>query len=153
MPRPSSLIIIDLLDSLKPHWKLALEMSRTIRAPLVEGSNNDAAIVRSTINLAHGLGLKGSAEGVGNADVWNRWVALGCELGLRVPRYPAVAGSGDDAMIVRIAMRLGNSTVKVKYASFKPNPRYASRRPFHRLLGREKCGPFRWSIKRKDSET
>lgn len=60
-------------------------MSRTIHVPLAEGSNNDAAIVRSTINLAHGLGLKGSAEGVENADMWNRWVALGCELGQGYP--------------------------------------------------------------------
>ena len=42
-------------------------------------NENDALIVRSTIDLAHNLGLKVVAEGVENRDVWNRLVALGCD--------------------------------------------------------------------------
>jgi diguanylate cyclase (GGDEF)-like protein len=40
---------------------------------------NDALIVRSTIDLAHNLGLKVVAEGVEDQDVWDRLVAFGCD--------------------------------------------------------------------------
>jgi diguanylate cyclase len=40
---------------------------------------NDALIVRSTIDLAHNLGLKVVAEGVENLDAWERLVAWGCD--------------------------------------------------------------------------
>jgi EAL domain-containing protein (putative c-di-GMP-specific phosphodiesterase class I) len=40
---------------------------------------SDAAIVRSTIDLGHDLGLKVVAEGVENRDVWHRLIALGCD--------------------------------------------------------------------------
>ena len=40
---------------------------------------NDAMIVRSTIDLAHNLGLKVIAEGVENREVWNRLTELGCD--------------------------------------------------------------------------
>ena len=41
---------------------------------------NDAAIVRSTIELGHNLGLRVVAEGVENEDIWQRLTALGCDL-------------------------------------------------------------------------
>jgi len=40
---------------------------------------NDAQIVRSTIDLAHNLGLKVIAEGVETRDVWDRLKVLGCD--------------------------------------------------------------------------
>lgn len=40
---------------------------------------NDAQIVRSTIELAHNLGLKVIAEGVESREAWDRLVALGCD--------------------------------------------------------------------------
>ncbi len=40
---------------------------------------NDAQIVRSTIDLAHNLGLKVIAEGVESSEVWDRLLALGCD--------------------------------------------------------------------------
>jgi diguanylate cyclase (GGDEF)-like protein len=43
-------------------------------------SDSDAAIVRSTIDLARNLGLKVVAEGVETADVMNRLATLGCDL-------------------------------------------------------------------------
>jgi diguanylate cyclase (GGDEF)-like protein len=41
---------------------------------------NDAAIVRSTIDLAHNLGLKVTAEGVETEAVCDRLVGLGCDM-------------------------------------------------------------------------
>jgi EAL domain-containing protein (putative c-di-GMP-specific phosphodiesterase class I) len=40
---------------------------------------NDAQIVRSTIDLAHNLGLKVIAEGVENRPLWDRLRDLGCD--------------------------------------------------------------------------
>jgi EAL domain-containing protein (putative c-di-GMP-specific phosphodiesterase class I) len=42
---------------------------------------NDAVIVRSTIDLAHHLSLKVIAEGVESSDIWDRLVAWGCDGG------------------------------------------------------------------------
>lgn len=41
---------------------------------------NDAVIVRSTIDLAHDLRLKAIAEGVENREAWDSLVALGCDV-------------------------------------------------------------------------
>ncbi len=41
--------------------------------------DNDAVIVRSTIDLAHNLGLKVTAEGVENKDTWEILTVLGCD--------------------------------------------------------------------------
>jgi diguanylate cyclase (GGDEF)-like protein/PAS domain S-box-containing protein len=43
-------------------------------------NENDAVIVRSTIDLGHNLGLKVVAEGVETEEVWGRLVDLGCDL-------------------------------------------------------------------------
>ena len=40
---------------------------------------NDEIIVRSTIDLAHNLGLRVVAEGVENADIWDRLRSFGCD--------------------------------------------------------------------------
>jgi EAL domain-containing protein (putative c-di-GMP-specific phosphodiesterase class I) len=42
--------------------------------------SDDAAIVRSTIDLGHNLGVKVVAEGVETADGWRLLQALGCDL-------------------------------------------------------------------------
>ncbi|HXA41195.1 MAG TPA: EAL domain-containing protein, partial [Phenylobacterium sp.] len=50
---------------------------------LVEGvteSQRDALIVRSTIDLAHSLGLKVTAEGVETNDCYSLLAAMGCDL-------------------------------------------------------------------------
>jgi EAL domain-containing protein (putative c-di-GMP-specific phosphodiesterase class I) len=41
--------------------------------------NNDAVIVRSTIDLAHNLNLKVIAEGVENREIWDQLSAQGCD--------------------------------------------------------------------------
>ena len=40
---------------------------------------NDVTIVRSTIDLAHNLGLRVVAEGVENESLWDRLSAFGCD--------------------------------------------------------------------------
>jgi EAL domain-containing protein (putative c-di-GMP-specific phosphodiesterase class I) len=42
--------------------------------------SSDAAIVRSTIDLAHNLGLRVVAEGVESHEAWQRLVEMGCDL-------------------------------------------------------------------------
>lgn len=45
----------------------------------MEANENDAVIVRSTIDLAHNLGLKVTAEGVETRDAWDTLSILGCD--------------------------------------------------------------------------
>ncbi len=45
----------------------------------MEVNENDAVIVRSTIDLAHNLGLKVTAEGVETQEVWDLLSILGCD--------------------------------------------------------------------------
>jgi len=45
----------------------------------MEENDNDAVIVRSTIDLAHNLGLKVTAEGVVTQGVWDILEILGCD--------------------------------------------------------------------------
>ena len=42
--------------------------------------DDDAVIVRSTIDLGHNLGLKVVAEGVNSISAWNRLRQLGCDM-------------------------------------------------------------------------
>ena len=46
----------------------------------MEESENDAVIVRSTIDLGRNLGLRVVAEGVETQAAWNHLVALGCDV-------------------------------------------------------------------------
>jgi diguanylate cyclase (GGDEF)-like protein len=46
----------------------------------MEENENDAVIVRSTIDLGRNLGLRVVAEGVETAEAWSRLVALGCDV-------------------------------------------------------------------------
>jgi len=45
----------------------------------MEENDNDAVIVRSTIDLAHNLGLKVTAEGVETQAAWDTLEILGCD--------------------------------------------------------------------------
>jgi hypothetical protein len=45
----------------------------------MRSDDNDAVIVRSTVDLAKNLGLKVTAEGVEDRETWDRLVALGCD--------------------------------------------------------------------------
>ena len=57
------------VDELKIDKSFVMEM---------EENENDAVIVRSTIDLAHNLGLKVTAEGVETQAVWDTLSVLGC---------------------------------------------------------------------------
>lgn len=46
----------------------------------MEENDSDAVIVRSTIDLAHNLGLNVTAEGVENQDTWDTLTILGCDV-------------------------------------------------------------------------
>ena len=47
----------------------------------VETDRDDAAIVRSTIDLGHNLGLKVVAEGIENEAIWRHLRQAGCDIG------------------------------------------------------------------------
>ncbi len=57
-----------------------LKLDRAFVAPIMH-DERAAAIVRSTIELAHSLGLRMVAEGIEDADTWHRLVAMGCDVG------------------------------------------------------------------------
>jgi EAL domain-containing protein (putative c-di-GMP-specific phosphodiesterase class I) len=46
---------------------------------VMEMARHDEVIVRSTIDLAHNLGLQIVAEGVESQEIWNRLVVPGCD--------------------------------------------------------------------------
>jgi len=58
----------------------------------MDQDENDAVIVRATIDLAHNLGLKVVAEGVESIDVWDLLEMLGCDTAqgyyIRRPQKP-----------------------------------------------------------------
>jgi len=56
-----------------------LKIDRSFVTPML-ADDSDLIIVRSTINLAHDLGLKTIAEGVEDAETLARLRALGCDL-------------------------------------------------------------------------
>jgi diguanylate cyclase len=58
------------VDELKIDKSFVLQMTE---------DENDAVIVRSTIDLAHNLGLRVVAEGVESQDVWDLLEILGCD--------------------------------------------------------------------------
>ena len=59
-----------------PVSTIKIDKSFTLGLPR---SDDDMAIVRSTIDLAHNLGLAAVAEGVESENVWHRLVELGCD--------------------------------------------------------------------------
>jgi EAL domain-containing protein (putative c-di-GMP-specific phosphodiesterase class I) len=57
-----------------------LKIDRTFVAAMARDRGN-ALIVRSTIDLAHGLGLSVVAEGIEDAETWQTLRSLGCDAG------------------------------------------------------------------------
>ncbi|HVF05134.1 MAG TPA: EAL domain-containing protein [Frankiaceae bacterium] len=72
-----------------PVTEIKIDKSFVLR---MDVDDEDATIVRSTIDLAHGLGLRAIAEGVESPATWQRLAELGCDAaqGYYVCRpYPA----------------------------------------------------------------
>jgi diguanylate cyclase (GGDEF)-like protein/PAS domain S-box-containing protein len=61
--------------------QLALDEIKIDRSFVTDmvANHDDAAIVRSTIDLAHSLGMRVVAEGVENPDTWEQLAQLGCD--------------------------------------------------------------------------
>jgi predicted signal transduction protein with EAL and GGDEF domain len=59
-----------------PVTEIKIDKSFVLR---MDVDDEDATIVRSTIDLAHGLGLRVLAEGVETAETWQRLADLGCD--------------------------------------------------------------------------
>jgi EAL domain-containing protein (putative c-di-GMP-specific phosphodiesterase class I) len=59
-----------------PVTEIKIDKSFVLR---MDVDDEDATIVRSTIDLAHGLGLRVIAEGVETAETWQRLADLGCD--------------------------------------------------------------------------
>jgi EAL domain-containing protein (putative c-di-GMP-specific phosphodiesterase class I) len=57
-----------------------LKLDRAFVQPIL-ADRRAAAIVRSTIELAHSLGLRMVAEGIEDADTWHLLLAMGCDVG------------------------------------------------------------------------
>ena len=55
-----------------------IKVDQSFVSKLTRGGE-DASIVRSIIELAHGLGLQAVAEGVETEEVWDQLVGLGCD--------------------------------------------------------------------------
>ena len=89
--------------------------------------DNDASIVRSTIDLGRNLGLRVVAEGVETSDVAEELAALGCHIGqgyyfgrpvpaeefLREARQHRVPGSEQEDRVANRARRVGRHSVRV----------------------------------------
>ncbi len=65
----------------------------------MDQDENDAVIVRATIDLAHNLGLKVVAEGVESTDVWDLLEMLGCDTAQGYFIRPPLAGAALAAWI------------------------------------------------------
>jgi EAL domain-containing protein (putative c-di-GMP-specific phosphodiesterase class I) len=57
-----------------------LKLDRAFVSPIMH-DERAAAIVRSTIELAHSLGLRMVAEGIEDTATWHRLLAMGCDVG------------------------------------------------------------------------
>ncbi|HET9480892.1 MAG TPA: EAL domain-containing protein [Candidatus Polarisedimenticolia bacterium] len=61
-----------------PARELKIDKSFVLR---LDSDTGAAVIVRSTVDLAHNLGLEAVAEGVGSEPIWQRLRRMGCDLG------------------------------------------------------------------------
>jgi EAL domain-containing protein (putative c-di-GMP-specific phosphodiesterase class I) len=68
------------LSYLKRLPMTAMKIDRSFVSDMLEDANS-ASIVRSTIALAHELGLEVVAEGVENEPMWAQLQTLGCDSG------------------------------------------------------------------------
>ncbi|MGZ8650014.1 MAG: EAL domain-containing protein, partial [Solirubrobacteraceae bacterium] len=96
------------VDMIKIDKSFVLEMAT---------EHSDAAIVRSTIELAHNLGLQVIAEGVEDRQIWDELARLGCDYAQgfylsrplpadKLTRKLALAPAEDGVLVERPSLRL-----------------------------------------------
>ena len=76
------------------------------------GSSNDAAIVRSTIELSRSLGLGVVAEGVETEQTWRRLRELGCDAAQGNWLAPPVPADSVPDIVRRLERRLGSAPAR-----------------------------------------
>ena len=107
-----------------PVTEIKIDKSFVLRMDVDE---EDATIVRSTIDLAHGLGLRVLAEGVETAETWQRLSDLGCDAaqGFFLSR-PHPAEVVTDWLSARDKVRVVESRPRADRAD-RPAPRWQAR--------------------------
>jgi EAL domain-containing protein (putative c-di-GMP-specific phosphodiesterase class I) len=83
---------------------------------------DDAAIVHSTIDLAHNLGLKVVAEGIESAAMWYRLRQLGCDIGQGYYLSGALPAERLTALLVRLPRDRGEARVRPLVLAAPPRP-------------------------------
>lgn len=68
------------LSKLKQMTLKELKIDKSFIMDLLN-NENDVAITRATIDMAHALGLQVVAEGIENRETWRRLQAMGCDYG------------------------------------------------------------------------
>jgi diguanylate cyclase (GGDEF)-like protein len=76
-----------------------LKIDRSFIMDMVS-DDDDATIVRSTIDLGHNLGLRLVAEGVEDRETWRRLGKLGCDVAQGYYLSPALDGTAFDAWLL-----------------------------------------------------
>jgi diguanylate cyclase (GGDEF)-like protein len=78
---------------------------------------NDAAIVRSTVELTRNLGLRMVAEGVEDADTWQALAAMGCELAQGYYLAPPMPPDRATTWLQRRLEQLTSTASRLEYDS------------------------------------
>ncbi len=94
-------------------------------------NEDDAVIVRSTIDLGHNLGLKVVAEGVSSVSAWDRLRGLGCDVAQGYYLSKPVPGSEIAGLITDegVRDRPARHKARVAYREPPPAPAHGSARP------------------------
>ncbi len=84
---------------------------------------DDAAIVRSTIDLAHNLGLKVVAEGIESAAVWYQLRQLGCDIGQGYYLSGPLPPDRLTTLLSRLPRDRGHARIRPLVLAATPQPR------------------------------
>jgi EAL domain-containing protein (putative c-di-GMP-specific phosphodiesterase class I) len=84
---------------------------------------DDATIVRSTIDLAHNLGLQVVAEGIESAAIWNRLRQLGCDIGQGYYLSGPLPAERLSSLLDRLPRDMARATGRPLLLAAAPTPR------------------------------
>jgi EAL domain-containing protein (putative c-di-GMP-specific phosphodiesterase class I) len=137
-----------------PVQKLKIDKSFVLN---LDTEPQDQLIVKSTIDMAHGLGLKVMAEGIENLDAWHLLRAWGCNLGqgfgLSRPVPPTDLPAVRDTLAERRRALIQKPTENASWPLVPPG-RSDDRQPHHRRhlqpdLGHRRCHHHRRQRRRR----